>query len=98
MVAPLFSSPAGVELVVHGMLPWAVKAEEVYAIVPELEKVVSELDAALEGMRAKGMDSGDTFMALWEGHREAQNRLSQAREWIMRHEDSEYDRRVAAMR
>jgi hypothetical protein len=60
MILPLFASADGFTA---GMLPWAVKAEEVYAIVPELEKVVSELDAALEGMRAKGMDSGERVIA-----------------------------------
>lgn len=87
MIVPLFSSPAGSVLEVHGMLPWRVKAEQVYAIVPELEKVIAELDAALEGMKAKGLDYGDTFMALWDGQREVQKQLDEAKKWIMHHED-----------
>ena len=92
MIVPLFSSAGGVEPVVHGMLPWSVTPEQVYAIVPELKQVLAELEAALEGMREKGLDYSDTFLALWDGQREVQRQLAHAEEWIMHHEDREADK------
>lgn len=94
MILPLFTSADGFTA---GMLPWCVQADEVCAIVPELEKARDSLDAAMSGMEtAMGADAvnNEVYRALWHGRVEVEKRLAEAEVWLSHYRDNEADRRV----